>query len=82
MTITLLQRSESEQQAMLRGWKWGTRWPLHCSRPCKDADDDSADFDEGNGEGDDNDDEDDNDDDDDVHLLIGGQTAIGAFRYK
>ena len=32
----------------------------------------------------DNDDynEDDNNDDDDVHLLIGGQTAIGAFRYK
>ena len=32
---TLLQRSASEQQAMLLGWKWGTRWPLHWSRPWK-----------------------------------------------
>ena len=31
---------------------------------------------------DDNDDEGDNDDGDHVYLLIGRQTAIGAFRYK
>ena len=74
--FTLLQRSPSEQQAMLLGWKWGTRWPLHWRRPCKDDHQPSSPqpYIEGLERDDDN--------GNDVYLFVSRETAIGAFRYK